>query len=169
MTIVILLLIILLPILLIRIILMLVKKTGSPMKIVLHSLAFVLALAMIVWFFTPFSVQIPSYDDAVVRVNHGDATVELDESQSAEIMDIIGGLSFQRDFPSKTPSHNNDDDYYYVTVTLMKNGETVFLNMYHLAKTPFRGGGQAYDRDMNIILNSDHFIDDIVSIVDANT
>lgn len=170
MDIVTLLLLILLPVLLIRIVTLLVKKTGNRMKIILYSLAFVLALGVVVWFFIPFSVQIPDYDAAYVTVHHVDDTLDLDQAQSTELTAIVGDLSFQRNFLNgKTTYHNNDEDYYYVLVALAKNGEIVFSGTYHLAKTPFRAGGRAYDGDMNEILNPDHFIDDIVTVVNGNT
>lgn len=166
MNIIIVLFLILLPVILIKLVMLLFKKNKNKIKIVLYLVAFLSILSLVAWFFIPFSIDIPNYEDASIRIYNENTTVVLDENQTTKLISLVDDLTFQRNFfNGKIPYHENDKNYYFVHITLKENNEIVFSNVFNFATTPFKAGGLAYDGDMNRIINPNSIIDYIVSVM----
>lgn len=161
---------ILLPVILIKLVTLLLKKNKKRIKIVLYLVAFLLVSSLVAWFFIPFSIDIPNYENASIMIYNENTKVGLDENQSTKFISLIDDLTFQRNFfNGKIPYHENDENYYFVHITLKENNEIVFSDVFNFATTPFKAGGLAYDGDMNRIINPSSIIDYIVSVTVSYT
>ncbi len=117
-------------------------------------LAFVVLLGVNVWYFLPYSVSIPQYDKATVRIYHGNAEVNLDD-KSAELIEIIEQSRFNRTlYYNDIQKIEDDNNYYYLTCTLLEGSRGVYSNGFHIILSDDPADVAVHDKDGNRINDS---------------